>query len=160
MTNNIFLYICYLIFLFIYFIMLKTILIQKIPNDIIINCIIPFLYEPQPKKLLEDIKNFYITFLKLEEFYSFEYNYYIMFYDLQNFFLYGEENVSITNQFYYIFKRHFIFQNLQYIIISNYVYNKFNKKKDIKPKNNSKFLWGLLTNDERINFIKNYIDYN
>lgn len=160
MTNNIFLYICYLIFLFIYFIMLKTILIQKIPNDIIINCIIPFLYEPQPKKLLEDIKNFYITFLKLEEFYSFEYNYYIMFYDLQNFFLYGEENVSITNQFYYIFKRHFIFQNLQYIIISNYVYNKFNKKKDIKSKNNSKFLWGLLTNDERINFIKNYIDYN
>ena len=52
MTNNIFLYICYLIFLFIYFIMIKTILIQKIPNDIIINCIIPFLYEPQPKKIL------------------------------------------------------------------------------------------------------------
>lgn len=76
-----------------------------------------------------NLKKFYITFLKLEEFYSFEYNYYIMFYDLQIFFLYGEENVIITNQFYYIFKRNFMFQNLQYIIISNYFYNKFNKKK-------------------------------
>ena len=140
--------------------MIKTILIQKIPNDIIINCIIPFLYEPQPKKLLEDIKNVYITFSKLKEFYSFEYNYYIMFYDLQNFFLYGEENVSITNQFYYIFKRHFMFQNLQYILIANYVYIEYNKKKDRNPKNNSKFLWGLLTSNERKNFIKNYVDYN
>ena len=76
------------------------------------------------------------------------------------FFLYGEENVSITNQFYYIFKRHFMFQNLQYILIANYVYIEYIKKKDRNPKNNSKFLWGLLTSNERKNFIKKYVDYN
>ena len=139
--------------------MIKTILIRKIPNDIVINCILPFLYETQPKKLLDDIKNFYITFSKLEEFYSFKYNYYIMFCDLQHFFIYGEENFTLTNQFYYIFKRHFMFQHLQYIIITNFVYKKYNQITS-KPKLKCKFLWGLLTINERKNFFKKYFYYN
>ena len=53
-----------------------------------------------------------------------------------------------------------MFQNLQYILIANYVYIEYIKKKDRNPKNNSKFLWGLLTSNERKNFIKKYVDYN
>jgi hypothetical protein len=138
--------------------MIKTSLLQKIPTDIITNIILPFLYNPQPKILLDDIKNFYLTFSKLENFYAFEYNYFIMFEDLKNVFLYGEENFCITNEFYYIFKRHFMFNNMNYIQIANYVYKKY-AITDKFPKNKCKFLWSLLTINERKNFIKNYVDY-
>ena len=137
--------------------MIKQILIQKIPNDIIINIILPFLYEPQPKKLLEDIKDFYLTYSKLENFYGYNYNYFVMFYDLQYFFLYTEESFIITNQFYYLFKRHYMFQNINYISIGNYVYKKYNQT-TCKPKCKCKFLWGLLTINERRNFIKYNLD--
>jgi len=139
--------------------MIKTSLIKKIPIDIITNIILPFLYNPQPKTLLDDIKNFYLTFSKVQNFYAFEYNYFIMFEDLKNVFLYGEENFCITNEFYYIFKRHFMFNNMKYIKIANYVYKKY-AIIDKSPKNKCKFLWSLLTINERKNFIKNYVDYN
>ena len=74
-----------------------------------------------------------------------------MFEDLKNFFLYGEENCCITNQFYYIFKRYYMFNNMEYIQIANYVYKKYTKT-DKKPKNKFKFLWGLLTINERKKF--------
>ena len=45
--------------------------------------------------------------------------------------------------------------NMNYIQIANYVYKKYTKT-DKFPKNKCKFLWSLLTINERKNFIKNY----
>jgi len=40
---------------------------ENIPYDIIINNIIPYTYNIQPKILTEDIKNYYITKSKIME---------------------------------------------------------------------------------------------
>ena len=45
--------------------------LTKIPNDIIINHIIPFTYQVQSKILLKDIQSFYKDYEKVINYYSF-----------------------------------------------------------------------------------------
>jgi len=46
--------------------------LTKIPNDIIINHIIPFTYEVQSKILLKDIQSFYKDYEIVINYYSFD----------------------------------------------------------------------------------------
>jgi hypothetical protein len=126
--------------------MIKIELINQVPYDIIINNIIPYLYIPQSKKLLEDIKDFYITYSEIKDYYSVHFNYFIMYNDISNF-------LHNNNKFYKTIKRHYIFSNFEYVTIGNYIYIKYNKI-NRKPKNKCKFLWSLLTPEERKIFIK------
>jgi hypothetical protein len=133
--------------------MIKQDLIKKLPDDVIINIILPFLYKPQPKELLMDIKNFNTTFNEIDNYYAYEFNYFIMLQDLLNYFYYGNEN------FYIILKRNFMFSDLENLIISKYIYENYHNKisKNRKPKYHSKIIWGLLIPNERkifIDFIK------
>ena len=83
--------------------------LSKIPNDIIINEILPYTYCPQPKNLLEDIKNYYNTRKYLFEKY---YNMYgrddyikdSMDYDLIRFF---NEDISLADGFLNCFYRRY-----------------------------------------------------
>ena len=136
--------------------MIKIELLRKIPNDIIINNIIPYTYIKKCPKHLQDIRSFYSHFSLVENYYYIYYNQDILFNDLEEFFYKNDEVFSITNQYYKIFKRHIMFQDIQHIIISNYLYTTFNNNVN-KPNNKIKFIWGLLTPIERIAFLNKYV---
>ena len=56
----------------------------KLPEEIIINHIMPFAYKPQPANLLSDIRSFYTDFHLLDN-YWFYYNTYCMYNDIIEF---------------------------------------------------------------------------
>jgi hypothetical protein len=129
--------------------MIKKELITKLPIDIIINIILPFLYQPQQQELLMDIKNFNVTFNEIDNYYAYEFNYFVMLQDLLNYFYYDNE------YFHIILKRTFLFSDLEFITISKYIYENYHNKisKNRKPKYHSKIIWGLLIPNERKSFI-------
>ena len=131
--------------------------IKSLPNDVIINNIIPYTYNVQPKKLLHDIRSFYLDFNMTENYYYIYYNPSILLNDLIHFYYYNEDTYSITNKYYKIFKRHFMFQDCQYITIANYIFTKFHTNLFDKPIIKIKFLWGLLKPNERAIFIDTFV---
>jgi hypothetical protein len=136
--------------------MIKIELLKKIPNDIIINNIFPYTYIKKCPKHLQDIRSFYSHFSLVENYYYIYYNEHILFNDLEEFFYKNDEIYSITNKYYKIFKRHIMFQDIQHINISNYLYLKFHSNVN-NPNNKIKFIWGLLTPNERVNFIYKHV---
>lgn len=56
--------------------------LRKIPNDIIINHIIPYTYQTQTKNLLLDIISFTKDFDIIKNIYTFDYNFNILLQDL------------------------------------------------------------------------------
>jgi hypothetical protein len=131
-------------------------LLRKLPIDIIVNNIIPYTYVKKNPFHLQDIRSFYSHFSLVENYYYIYHNQNVLYNDLEFFFYRNHEMYSITNQYYKILRRHFSFQDMQYITISNYVYTKF--QHDITNANNKiKFIWGLLTPSERIEFINKHV---
>jgi hypothetical protein len=60
--------------------------LRNIPNDIVINHIIPYTYQIQPSELLLDIVSFQKDFDLIDNLYAFDYNYHILLKDLFCFF--------------------------------------------------------------------------
>lgn len=48
-------------------------LIQKIPDDVIRECILPYTYSPQPPQLCADIRSFYNTYNGIRDIYQLAY---------------------------------------------------------------------------------------
>ena len=48
-------------------------LLQKLPDEIVRECILPYTYEPQSQKLCADIRSFYNTYHNMCEIYSLAY---------------------------------------------------------------------------------------
>jgi hypothetical protein len=112
---------------------------EKIPYDIIINHIIPYTYNIQPKILLEDIKNYYTIKSKIMED---KYNSTIKLKILGFFY-----SKSMLNT---ILNRHFTFNSKQYNF-DNIISFSLEKKFSI--------LFGLLTKEERkkcVNYFNNF----
>ena len=100
--------------------------IEKIPFDVIINNIIPYTYNIQPKKLMNDVKNYFHNFSILEEIYETEYNYFILYYDLIEFcndriIIFLGNNKKLLN----ILQRHFMYKNYSEYMLNYYILNKF-----------------------------------
>lgn len=102
---------------------------NKIPEDIIINIIIPYTYQIIPKELSSDIISFRKDLDLIDNLYSFDYNYKILLNDLLIF--------CNTNN-----------------ICKNILYN----NKITKYKNKIKLLWGLFSPTERNKFINDKIE--
>jgi hypothetical protein len=66
--------------------------LRKIPNDIIINHIIPYTYQTQTKNLLLDIISFKKDFDIIKNIYTFDYNFNIL---LQDLLLFYEDELDL-----------------------------------------------------------------
>ena len=116
-----------------------------LPEEIIINHIMPFVYHPQPKNLMSDIRSFYTDFHLFDN-YSYYYNTYCLYNDILDF-------INLEN----LLLRHYNCKNLSGYDLSFYVFSNFYtiRIKNVYSKN--RMLWGLMTPTERTRFINEYV---
>ena len=133
-------------------------LVKTLPEDVIINHILPYTYCPQSKKLLLDIRSFYTDYSFLENIYAFDYNYDLLFYDLTCF-CNGTlvQNYNMNNCFGNLLSRLFKFKNNNYSDLNNFVFITFHRTACKNQIRKIRFLWGLLNPRERTRFINKYL---
>jgi hypothetical protein len=129
-----------------------------IPNDIIINHIIPFTYEIQSKKILRDIISFTKDYQIVMNYYSFDYNDYILCSDLIHFVNINYFLNSYSNNIEKLFERSYFYNNIinkeEFIIsIENNIYNNY----IVNPNKVSRIIFGLLKPYERRRFLYRFV---
>jgi hypothetical protein len=137
------------------------VLLEIFPFDVVCNHILPYTYQPQSHKLLQDIRSYYTDMKLLDNIYLFDFNYVVLFNDLVKFCNSGQiPHYYIGKKFFTILQRNFKLSNCSFGKIQHFVFVVFyiHSHDDLPRK--IKFLWGLLTIEERTQFINMYIqDY-
>jgi hypothetical protein len=131
-------------------------LFLKLPTEIIINHILPYTYEKQSPKLLNDIKSFYNDLNIIENYYYFEQNSSVLLNDIKHFI-----NIPSSYERFEILHNN---NNDDYKFIRKYVLKKHKKYyKIILNYSNTEIdrairkIIGLMTLIERTRFINKYI---
>jgi len=133
-------------------------LISLLPEDIIINHIIPFTYLVQQRKLLVDIRSYVNDFSFLENIYTFEYNEEILLYDLVTFCNNGKfPTWGLEPKYDEIIRRHFIYKSIRDSDLQLLIFMAFHRKMGQLCERKNRFLWGLLRPRERTTFINKYL---
>ena len=133
-------------------------LISLLPEDIIINHIIPFTYLVQQRKLLVDIRSYVNDFSFLENIYTFEYNEEILLYDLVTFCNNGKfPTWGLEPKYDEIIRRHFIYKSIRDSKLQLLIFMAFHRKMGQLCERKNRFLWGLLRPRERASFINKYL---
>ena len=143
---------------------------NRIPEDIIINHILPFTYRLQHKELLRDIKTYVEDFALVEQYYTDDFNTVFLLRDLITFCTKNSEVcMNITNKLTEIMRRHFSYKNIGDTVMFSkahklphfcFVFIKasmMTNKTKLLVKRYTRFLWGLLTAEERTRFINKFI---
>ena len=137
---------------------LFTKLQSNIPEDVVINHIVPYTYERQKKEILQDIRTHYSDYQLLNDWYTYGYNEAICFNDLLRFCNNCIVPIRFNKKWYEIvLKRHIMFSNSSEEVLTEYIIDKFyfTAYEMISPK--IRFIWGLLTPIERTRFINMYV---
>ena len=133
-------------------------LFKRLNDDVILNHIIPYTYNTQPSELLFDIKNFYSELSIIENAYTYDYNYYILFYDLINFCNQSVTlNYNLQNRFETILRRNFNLSSKSYSYLNNLVFIHFYRDVSLNMNRKLRFVWALLTPNERMKFIRRFL---
>jgi len=133
-------------------------LIDRLPFDVIVNHILPYTYNPQPKNLLLDIRSYVNDYALVESVYITQYNEFVLLHDLKKYCgAYLNPYFGMNNNFYSILRRHVSIKNQSEETLINMVRNNFQRNLEINTERKVKFVWGLLTPTERTDFINNFI---
>lgn len=133
-------------------------LINKLPFDVILNNILPYTYQTQPKKLLYDIRSYVADYKFIDSIYMTQYNEYILLHDLLKFcFKDITPPYGIKHHFETILRRHFCISNKNDEQLINLVRLNFHRNMETNTDRKMRFLWGLLTPVERTKFINKFI---
>ena len=126
---------------------------DRLPFDVVINHILPFTYQVQPKPLLADIRSFVKTIERIKDKYTFDYNYYILLVDLICY-CNKEELASfmMNYEFSDIIKRNIKYRHFSNVRMEYLVYLNLLDNIHEHTMRKIRFLWGLLTPQERILF--------
>lgn len=126
----------------------------RIPYDVIRRHIIPYTYLPQSKELLRDIRNYKQDINLIESIYYTQYNEFILLTDLLLFHKYNYYMKHVSKKMIELITRHFML-----ITMDNNDLNKYMRKfrNTNRRRRAIKFIWGLMTPDERTKFINDYL---
>ena len=131
---------------------------QYLPYYLIHRCIIPYTYELQPKQLLRDIRSFHTDYNILDNTYHTMYSSSIMCVDLLKFCNQKHRVLPhISLKYIQILRRHV---NLAYKPDEFLHQLDLHNRPGVGPRihlRRSRFLWGLLSPEERTDFINTYI---
>lgn len=126
----------------------------RIPYYVVHRHIIPYTYLPQSKGLLQDIRNYTQDIKLIEDTYYTRYNEFILLTDLLHYHGYSYNLNYISNSLLALMNRHIQLKHKDVIDLNNYI---ITITKSSKRKRNIKFIWGLMTPDERNEFINKYL---
>ena len=125
-----------------------------IPYYVAHKHIIPYTYLPQSKELLQDIRNYTQDIKLIEDVYYTRYNEFILLTDLLLYHGYSYNLNYISNSLCDLMNRHIQLKHKDMIDLNNHI---ITITKSSKRKRNIKFIWGLMTPDERNEFINKYL---
>jgi len=128
---------------------------RTLPDDIVIQHIMPYVYQKQSHILLHDIRNYYIEYTWTQDFYEYNYNQYVWFCDLINYFTHS--HIHSTKGMTKLLKRHFIYKNKDAFDLFEISFKLCNKIDDSLVERKNRFLWGLMLPVERIQFCNRII---
>jgi hypothetical protein len=121
--------------------------VYRLPLEIRLFCIIPFTYTLQSRELMRDVRSYRVDIDILDNVYSVQHNDLILLFDLKTF--------CGTLNCYDLWQRHFYYSYFSidnlYEQISTFGHSILNTSRKIR------FLWGLLSPEERNEFINSYI---
>ena len=123
---------------------------NTLPEEVIINHIVPFTYKLHEKSLLMDIRSFSIDLDILESMYFFDYHNIILLNDLQ---------VFIFDLRIDVFSRIYKMKDKSKLDTCHHEISFFNKKTE-NTNGKIRTVWALLTPLERTRFINDYVISN
>lgn len=130
---------------------------NRIPQHLIIQCILPYTYSPQSKRLLYDIKSYVKDFSLISSIYFTQYKECVLMNDLIKMIdkidKYAMDNRNIKKVFTRIKDKDFL-NDHEYIIYKE-EFLKNNRQDNIMRK--IRLIWGLLTPRERTTFFNTFI---
>lgn len=133
-------------------------LFKFLPFDVVVNHILPYTYQPQPKRILADIRSFHSDYSFLENIYAFDYNYDVLYHDLTCFCNCTlVQNYNMNKSFGNLLNRLFRFKNNTYSQLNNFVFITFHRDSTKNQIRKIRFLWGLLKPVERTRFINRFL---
>jgi len=131
--------------------------LKRLPSEIIMTHIIPYTYSVQPAIHLHDIRSFKVEYDLLQNLF-FDYNEIIILNDLVQFCNSNiMPNYIISYKYEKIMRRHFSFRNKTKYEINKFVFLNIHRKMLSFSERKIRFLFGLLTPDERSSFFNLYI---
>lgn len=127
---------------------------HRIPYYVVHKHIIPYTYLPQSKALLRDIRNYIQDINLIESVYLTQYNEFILLSDLFLFHGFNYTMSDISANLASLFKRHVVFQNKKHIELYPYL-----RSMNVSNRRHAmiKFIWGLMSPEERNEFINDYL---
>ena len=132
--------------------------IQRLPEDVVINHIIPYTYQLQPRRLLYDIRSFVNDYALVESIYMTQFNALILLNDLLQFcYINVSPSYGIENIFENVLRRHYCISGKSEEYLISRVRLNFHRNVEVRTERKIKFIWGLLTRQERTQFINKYL---
>jgi len=133
--------------------------IQKLPEDVIMNHILPYTYQPQPHRVMRDIRSFVNDYSTVENLYMTQLNELILLNDLLRFCRINlNPSYGINHLFQIILRRHVMLSKKSEAYLITKIRVCFHRNSSVKTESKIRFIWGLLKPFERANFIQKYIN--
>ena len=129
---------------------------RTLPEDIVIQHIMPYTYRKQPHRLLHDIRNFYIDYALVDEYYSHSYNHYIWLNDIISFCTLPHFH-STKKGVEKILQRHEYYKNKANFDLIEIALDLYYRNFGHNIERKCRFLWGLLLPVERTQFINKFM---
>lgn len=128
----------------------------KIPKPVIYRHVIPYTYRVQCKELLRDIRTYKQDYQLINDIYFTQYNENILFIDLLIYCEYSLSDKMVNEKMENILHRHIMLKTKNGIDLYDFMVN-ICREENQYTRRNSNLLFGLLTPDERTEFINNYV---
>ena len=133
--------------------------IHRLPTEVVVNHIIPYTYQCQPKRLLLDIRSFVSDKNVLDAVFFIDYNPNVLIYDLL---CYCNRAIlpiyNINGCYRDIVRRHVLLKNKTDVQVDNYVFITMYRGMNREVERKIKFIWGLLLPRERTEFLNMYLE--
>jgi len=132
--------------------------IRRLPEDIIMNHILPYTYQTKPRRHLYDIRSFINDYALVDSIYATQFNEIILLNDLLRFlYINVTPSYGIENIFENVLRRHFSFAHKSDAYCITHIRIHYHRNIDVNTERKIRSIWGLMKPQERTKFINQYV---